>query len=523
MPTLKHPGVAVQQSTFNTQVSSVPGSTEAAFVGYHPRGPLSPTVINSWSQFQNLYGGFSNGYPPSALSLAVYAFFTVVQTASCIVCRSVNGTSGTAPTTATETFSDNQGSPVPTLTVSGANPGAWANNIYILITAGNVVVGGVVQTFNITVYYGGVASSNIVERWTNLSMVPGSTYLGGGNYAPSMVNGNSAYITLTDLGDAATSPTDNPAPNGSPTALTGGTDGSAPSATDNYNALSLLDQFPNTTLLVNLPGINDTTNIANAVTYVSGRGDSFVVVDPPANLTPAAAVAWWATQPQTGYMATYYPWLVISDPYSTVRGATRAVPPGGAVVAAIVNTDSTRGVAKAPAGLQAQLTVAQGLVYTPTNSDQDTLTQGNVNALIPAQANQGPIIVWGARTSSNLQANLYVNTQRSMNYVQVNLISLTKFAVFENNDSVLWTAASSIVSQWLTSFWQSGGLAGDSAAQAFQVVCDGTINTQAVIDAGQFLMQVQVALQYPAEFVVINLSQSQAGSVVTNTLTSTAA
>lgn len=521
MPSLTRPGVYVNQAAFFTQVASAPGNAEAAFVGAHPRGPLTPTVINNWAQFQSIYGGFQNGFPPSNLALAVYCFFATVSTASCVVVRVVNGTSGQTPATGTVSFNDTGGSPEPTLEISAANPGLWGNNIYIAIVPGTIVVGGVVQTFSIIVYYGGSTSANIVEQWNNLSMNPQSTNIGQGNYAPTAVNGNSNYIFLTNLNSLNPSPSSNPANTTVPAELTGGADGSVPSPTDNQTALALLDQFPNQNFLINLPGISDSTDLSNALTYVSGRGDSFLVIDTPSGMSPSSAVAFEQGLTPSQFQAVYSPWINIADPFSTVRGATRLVPPGGAVCGAIINTDTRRGVAKAPAGIGANLPIAQGLERTFTQADMGTLNQNNVNAII-ATPNTG-IIIWGARTTSALLSGLYINTQRSLSYIQANMVSLTQFAVFENNDFVLWTATAGILNQWLTSFWQSGGLAGQSPNDAFTITCDGTINTPAVIQAGQFLIEVGVALQYPAEFVVITLSQSQAGSSVTNSLTSIAA
>jgi phage tail sheath protein FI len=52
-----------------------------------------------------------------------------------------------------------------------------------------------------------------------------------------------------------------------------------------------------------------------------------------------------------------------------------------------------------------------------------------------------------------------------------------------------------------------GGLRGDTAAQAFYVKCDVENNPNESIAQGEVHIEVGVALQYPAEFVVINLSQ----------------
>ena len=43
-------------------------------------------------------------------------------------------------------------------------------------------------------------------------------------------------------------------------------------------------------------------------------------------------------------------------------------------------------------------------------------------------------------------------------------------------------------------------------------VCDDTINTAQVIQSGEVRMEVGVALQYPAEFVVIRITQFDRGT-----------
>jgi hypothetical protein len=94
---------------------------------------------------------------------------------------------------------------------------------------------------------------------------------------------------------------------------------------------------------------------------------------------------------------------------------------------------------------------------------------------------------------------------------------MTQFAVFEPNDWVLWNMVTSVLSQFLTSFWQSGGLEGTSAAEAFYVTCDNTNNTPSTIQQGIVHVEVGVALQYPAEFVVIAIGQWAGGQSVSIT------
>jgi phage tail sheath protein FI len=59
----------------------------------------------------------------------------------------------------------------------------------------------------------------------------------------------------------------------------------------------------------------------------------------------------------------------------------------------------------------------------------------------------------------------------------------------------------------LNDYRNQGGLRGATPAEAFFVKCDAENNTADQIAQGQVNIEVGVALQYPAEFVVITLSQ----------------
>src|SRR5690348_15257095 len=68
------PGVYVNTTlTPLTTGSTAPGQSTAAFVGVHTQGPTVPTLVTSWNQFNQLYGGFGNGQ--NLLPFAVWQYF----------------------------------------------------------------------------------------------------------------------------------------------------------------------------------------------------------------------------------------------------------------------------------------------------------------------------------------------------------------------------------------------------------------------------------------------------------------
>ena len=215
--------------------------------------------------------------------------------------------------------------------------------------------------------------------------------------------------------------------------------------------------------------------------------------------------------------AVYYPRLYISDPtlgLGAATGQTKLVGAGGAVVGLYAATDASRGVFKAPAGLQARLAGAVS-VKKLTNAELDLANSSAapVNA-IKFVSGTG-IVVMGARTLKAGYVDKYVPVRRTLIYLRKSATDLTEFALFEPNDDFLWRRVKATLGSFLTNFWSQGGLVGASPAEAFFVRCDASINPQALIDNGELHIEIGVALQRPAEFVIIKIGQFNGNTTVT--------
>jgi phage tail sheath protein FI len=213
------------------------------------------------------------------------------------------------------------------------------------------------------------------------------------------------------------------------------------------------------------------------------------------------------------YGASYYPYIYVPDPSSRV-GGTKKIAPGGAVTAMYVKADAQKGPFQSPAGVGTKIANAVS-VASLTNADFNTISNNsvalNVIRFIPGTG----ICVMGARTLSKTANDQYVSVRRSLIYLNKSLSNLTQFAVFEPNDDVLWGRVRTLVDSFLYGFWRTGGLKGANSSQAYYVICDGSINTQAAIDAGELRIEVGVALQKPAEFIIIKIGQMDGGTTVT--------
>lgn len=437
------------------------------------------------------------------------------------------------------------------LTVTAKNHGVWGNNVWVSVTPSNSA-----GYFDLNVYYSATATSstqltdaNRVERFVKLSMTSSDT-----RYV--MNNVTSDWIVVSDNGSPATGYNDLPAFTGSwsiattsanvsstgaltwnaagfdtsvvgaarlgvastTTATLAGVVASDGTATPSPTTVTYprLDQI-DSPLIINYPGRTAAdTIIKPLLAYAAARTDSFVIIDTTTDTVAGTLTSIAAYNTNQNYGAAYYPNIVIADPASTT-GATKTIPAGGAVAALYTVTDSSRGVFKAPAGAQSRLTSAVS-VYSLTSDEFNAVggTTPNLNVIrfVPGSG----ICIMGARTLKSNTSDVYVPVRRSLNYLSYNLKNITEFAVFEPNDANLWAQVNGVVTGFLDGFWRNGGLNGATAAQAFYVKCDGTINTPAVVSAGELRIEVGVALQRPAEFVIIKIGQIDGGATVTTSI-----
>ena len=337
-------------------------------------------MVSSWSQFAKAFGPW-NTYTNNDLPLAVYLFFANGGS-QCYVVRVAN-----APAGAHREFSDRATSPSATLQLYASSEGRWGNDINISIK--DSVVSG---AFDLVVYYKGITDSNVVERFTDLSMTVGAS-----RYAIDVINATSAYVYATDLNSGNTGATRNPAVV-SNQALASGTVGGLVGSADISIGLTSLD-FVHQSLVLNVAGYTDATVVNTAIDYAESRDDVFVVID-GGDLTVQNQLNLAETYSPSSVAAVYYPRITIADPTLPIgsgSGRTKFVGAGGAVVGLYAATDALRGVFKAPAGLQSRVA---GAVSVPqlTNSDLDSLNTAAapVNAIkyVPGSG----IVVMGART-----------------------------------------------------------------------------------------------------------------------------
>jgi uncharacterized protein len=412
---------------------------------------------------------------------------------------SVSGASGTATVTYTA-------SNVFTLTIS--NPGSWGNNYSV-----QIATGGVNTRFNMNLFatttVNGITSNTLVESYTDLSMSSTDS-----NYVGAVIPAQSNILTISNINTAKF-----PATTSSNVSFSGGLDGAAPARTDYSTAWSTFDSI-GSSLVLYAPDASyqSTSTVAtqyhgDAIIYAASRTDCFVVVDTLSGLsatsaqTQVSAIAAAAAASTTGNIAAaYYPWVNIPDP-TKIPGATRLQAPGAAVVGQYIATDAARGPAKTPAGLQNRIALAVSTEHSFTNAELDSLNTSTDPVNTIRQVPGAGIVIMGGRTLDNTPNNRYINIRRSLIYIEKTLTDLTSFALFENNDYRLWTRINTVLNSFLFAYWNNGNLRGNTSAQAYYVICNDSNNSFTDIQNGKVNITVGVALEYPAEFVVIQIGQ----------------
>ena len=296
--------------------------------------------------------------------------------------------------------------------------------------------------------------------------------------------------------------------------VTAGTDGESIITTAHYNAgLNLLDTIRDVSILA-IPGEGSKEIVDSGSTYcekraaLAGVNDCFFIGEmDDLDVTKEAAQKFVASlTKKSPYTAVYFPWLKMVDP-TGIRPEPISVPPSGFIAGMYAKIDGTRGVWKAPAGTEANIGGATGLLKNVTDAEQDTLNDKGVNCIraFPAAG----IVIWGSRTLSTRSQPewRYVPVRRTAIFLEVSIFNGIQWAVFEPNDTELWASLRLNIGAFMMRLFRQGAFQGDTPSKAFFVKCDSETTTQADIDAGVVNVLVGFAPLKPAEFVVIKISQ----------------
>jgi phage tail sheath protein FI len=490
---LAYPGVYIEEIPSGVRTISGVSTSICAFVGWASKGPTDRAVqCLSYAEFDRQFGGLDTR---SYLGYAVSQFFA-------------NGGSQAYVIRLTSTAAKLGVATLDGLELTATGPGKWIE----AYQAKGMPRSDDATRFRLDIL--DKATGAIVETFANLSLDSTdsrfvTTVLVDGSQIVSATKTDSTKPVTAKTADFSGAADDasalQPGDAGFGTALMG--DGSA---TGVY-MLKKVDLF---NLLV-VPGYSDPTNLAKLEKFCNDER-ALLIVDSPEGST-FTAMKKGPDSALTGKYginaAMYYPWIKAAD--AQQEGRLRSFPPSGSVAGVYARTDVTRGVWKAPAGTDASLSGAAGVVETLTDDDN-----GVVNPLALNCIRKFPVygtIVWGART---LRGNdeigsewKYVPVRRMALFIEESLYRGLKWVVFEPNDEPLWAQIRLNVGSFMNDLFRQSAFQGSTPKDAYFVKCDKDTTTQADINRGIVNIVVGFAPLKPAEFVVIKLQQ-MAGQLV---------
>ena len=525
--TAKNPGV--WSSSYGIQVSASSGGDFTASVVYAPGGTALLTLESFPGLSVSALGTIDSNY----VTVAATGAPTAAPANGLYMLTGGNDGNGIkAPGAAAASVTINApGSTTTGFTFSAQNPGVWGN---LLAIGASPQPGDTTNTrFSVNVVALNASGTlSVVESFNNLSVNASDP-----SYIVTVLNADSNYVSVAAVG-TPTKALNSPfppsgsasAPFNSPPFLTGGFDGVVLDPTaDSANGglfmtalnadgtgtggVHLLDRVDIFNLLC-VPGESEAATISNLQKYCHDNR-AFYIVDCPETATtsglttsgPAGVDSGSLTGQYSINSAYYFPWVQAPDPL--IGNRINSFPPCGFVAGIYATTDATRGVWKAPAGIDASLTGVSGLQYILTNQENGDLNTQAINCL--RQFNVYGDVVWGARTlQGNDQAGSqwkYVPIRRLALFLESSLYDGTQWVVFEPNDETLWGQIRLNLVSFMQGLFLQGAFQGSTPQQAYFVKCDSENNPQSSIDLGIVNILVGFAPLFPAEFVVIQIQQ----------------
>ena len=543
-------------------ITQGPVTVGAAIIGPTVKGPVEvPTVVTSYSQYQNVFGTTltsGSGVYTYFTSIAAYNYFNnggesllvarvksgSFSSANATVYGESNTAAVTFETLAEGTLMNSSSS----LNSDGSMDSGSVDNVRWEIVNSNTGSG----TFDLLVRRGNDNTTEkvVLETWTDLSLDPLST-----NYVAKRIgdqsftyaaDGTSYYLQTVGSYPVASkylrvSTVNSPTPNyldntgtaktaftaSIPLATSGGfenaTGGVMAGAnfydtidssntqgvvgTDYTNMINLLsnsDDYKFNILLT--PGLYNEDYYSQATSIISNtqsRGDNLYILDLVKYGQSVTSVTGQAKSRNTSYAASYWPWVQVIDPDT---GTQVWVPASTVMGGVFAYNDAVSDPWFAPAGINRG---GLGQVVRPerklAQATRDTLYTSKVNPI--ASFPGTGVVVYGQKTLQTRASALdRVNVRRLLIAMKSYISQIANNLVFEQNSIATRNNFLAQVNPYMEGIQQRQGL------YAFKVVMDETNNTADVIDRNQLIGQIYVQPTRTAEFIYLDFNITPTGA-----------
>jgi hypothetical protein len=238
-----------------------------------------------------------------------------------------------------------------------------------------------------------------------------------------------------------------------------------------------------------------------------------------ANRARAASEAQWAQAAliQTAFVQLAYPWVRTRDSAALPGGVE---PPDGVLAGLLANSALSRGswrsaLRQPVPGVSAvepvldRATLQRVLPLTGTLRLPLTVRE-RVTVIGPSP---GGFRILSDVTTDDDEAYRPANVNRLVGAIVRAARVTGETAVFQNNGEALWRRLRESMEGLLVGLWADGALAGEFAAEAFEVRCDRSTITQSDLDAGRVICRISFTAASPIVHVTVVLAMDEGGNV----------
>jgi Phage tail sheath protein subtilisin-like domain/Phage tail sheath C-terminal domain len=191
--------------------------------------------------------------------------------------------------------------------------------------------------------------------------------------------------------------------------------------------------------------------------------------------------------------------------YDKYNDTNRWVPLNGDIAGLCAYTDLNYDPWWSPAGTtRGSIKNVIKLAYNPSKSDRDYLYQNYVNPVV-VQQGQGTVLLGDKTLIGKSSAFDRINVRRLFITLEKAISKAAQNSLFEFNDAFTQAQFVNYVTPYLRTVQGRRGI------QNFQVICDSTNNTPAVVDANQFVGDIYIQPNRSINYIQLNFVAVSSG------------
>ena len=252
-----------------------------------------------------------------------------------------------------------------------------------------------------------------------------------------------------------------------------------------------------------------TTQANNLIALCEARKDCMAVISPRkadcvnnSGSESTSVIAFAETLTSSSYAVMDSAWCYQYDKYTDNYCY---IPSCSHTAGVMARTDSDRDAWFSPAGFsRGQILGITKLSFNPNQSERDALYKKRVNPLVTFPG-QGTVLFGDKTLLSSASAFDRINVRRLFIVMEKAIATAAKFQLFEFNDAFTRAQFRATIEPFLRQVKGRRGIVD------FQVVCDDTNNSQAVVDANQFQASIFVKPNRSINFITLNFVAARSG------------